>query len=185
MAAPLLEPAISLVHPAPDSRVEPIPWWPDDGWPSGPGENQPPLPLSGRDDPGPAGAPPAGAAADNAAVERWAGRLALALFEALQGGRPVGQLTRWADERVLAELAFRRRRVRSEPARPAANPAAGRTRSAGPGRPAVLRSLRIQQPVPEAAEVAAHLSWRGRSYALAFRLEIWQERWLCVALECG
>ena len=92
--------------------------------------------------------------------------MALAVFETLHGRRPVGQLTRWVDDRVQAVIAFHRRRV-----------GAVRPRSAGSS----CRSIRVQYPRPDAAEVCAHLALAGRSYALALRLEIWGERWLCTA----
>lgn len=170
MAAPLLEPVPVVLRPAPDSRVPALPWrpGPDREEPARP--EQPPLPLAGEVSPDPA-APHVWSNGDvGPEVEQWAARLSVALFEALHGQRPVGQLTRWADERVLAELTYRRRQ-------------AGAARHSA--RPAMLRSLRVQHPVPEAAEVAAHLGWHDRSFALAFRLEMWSDRWLCVALECG
>jgi hypothetical protein len=43
----------------------------------------------------------------------------------------------------------------------------------------------VQYPRPDAAEVGAHLVLNGRSYALALRLEIWGEHWLCTAVEFG
>jgi hypothetical protein len=97
----------------------------------------------------------------------WSATLALAVFEALHGRRPVGQLTRWVDDRVQSAIAFHRRR----------------SGSVSPGRPAVLRSVRVQYPRADAAEVCAHLGLTGRSYALALRLEVWGDRWLCVAVE--
>jgi hypothetical protein len=57
-----------------------------------------------------------------------------------------------------------------------------------PGRVAVhtaLRSLRVQHPGPEVAEVSAHVSIGKRSAAMAFRLEALGDRWLCTALELG
>jgi hypothetical protein len=98
---------------------------------------------------------------------QWSATLALAVFEALHGRRPVGQLTRWVDDRVQSAIAFHRRRAGA----------------VTPGRPALLRSIRLQYPRRDAAEVCAHLSLAGRSYALALRLEIWGDRWLCVAAE--
>jgi hypothetical protein len=102
-------------------------------------------------------------------ARQWAATLALAVFEALHGRRPIGQLTRWVDDRVQAAIAFHRRR--SAPVALA--------RSAG------LRSIRVQYPRPDAAEVCAHLSLNGRSYALALRLEVWGDHWLCTAVEFG
>jgi hypothetical protein len=100
----------------------------------------------------------------------WAGSLGRAMFEALHGRRPIGQLTRWVDDGVLSTIGFQ---LRSQ----------GPRRRVEPAHPARLHSLRIQYPVPEAAEVCAHLSLGGRSSALAFRLEGRRDRWLCVALE--
>ena len=101
---------------------------------------------------------------------RWSGSLALAVVEALHARRPIAQLNRWLDEEVLAAINLHRRR---------------RT----PGRPlppqAVLRSVRVQHPHPEVAEVAAHLMVGRRSLALAFRLEGFGDRWMCTALELG
>ena len=51
--------------------------------------------------------------------------------------------------------------------------------------PTALRSIRIQHPDPEVAEVSAHLIIGKRSAAMAFRLEAWGDRWLCTALELG
>jgi hypothetical protein len=99
-------------------------------------------------------------------AEQWSAALAVAVFETLHGRRPVGQLTRWVDDRVQSAIAFHRRRVGSVTT----------------GRPAVLLSLRVQHPRPDAAEVCAHLALAGRSYALALRLDIWGDRWLCTAL---
>jgi hypothetical protein len=105
----------------------------------------------------------------------WSASLALALAETLQGRRPIGQLSRWLDEEVLGHLSvtLRLRRTASGQPRPAS------------GRPAVLRSVRLQFPCPEAVEVSAHVFSDGRSRALAFRLQGWGDRWLCTALELG
>lgn len=103
----------------------------------------------------------------------WSASLAQALVETLQGRRPVGQLSRWVDERVLATLnvALRLRQART-----------GASRSV---RPATLRSVHIQFPQPEAVEASAHVQLGKRSVALAFRLEAWNDRWLCTALDLG
>jgi len=108
----------------------------------------------------------------------WSASLALAVAEALQGRRPVGQLSRWVDERVLATLTItRRQRRQSAPAGSRVAPA--------PSRPAVLRSVHLQFPSTEAVEVSAHVHVDGRSTAFAFRLDAWYDRWLCTALELG
>ncbi|MCW2810793.1 MAG: hypothetical protein JWP61_1251 [Friedmanniella sp.] len=110
------------------------------------------------------GRPPAG---------RWAGSLAVALVEVLQGRRASAQLGRWVADDVLAAVALvERRRRRLE----------GR---AGP--PAVVRvqSVRVQHPTADAAEVAAHLALGPRAAALAMRLDGVEDRWLCTALAWG
>lgn len=101
----------------------------------------------------------------------WSASLALALAEAVQGRRPISQLSRWVDEQVHATLAVAVRRDGHPASRPS--------------RPAVLRSVRLQFPATDAVEVAAHVQVDGRSRALAFRLEGWYDRWLCTALELG
>jgi hypothetical protein len=101
--------------------------------------------------------------------------VALAVAETLQGRRPVGQLTRWVDEQVLATLTVSLRQRRAQPGRSAAESS----------RPAVLRSVHLQYPQPGAVEAAAHVQLAGRSTAFAFRLQAWYDRWLCTALELG
>jgi hypothetical protein len=103
----------------------------------------------------------------------WSAKLAQLLVETLQGLRPIGQLNRWVDERVLAAITIHRRQRRTN-----------RTQ-ARPTRPAVLRSVHVQFPAELVAEVAAHLVLNGRSIALAFRLEAFYGRWLGTAVEFG
>jgi len=105
----------------------------------------------------------------------WSASLALALAEALQGRRPVGQLSRWVDERVLATVTVSVRHLRRGPAVPGFPPVP----------PARLRSVHLQYPHAEAVEASAHVSVADRSTAFAFRLERWYDRWLCTALELG
>jgi Family of unknown function (DUF6459) len=103
----------------------------------------------------------------------WSSSLAKLLIETVQGLRPIGQLNRWVDERVLAAISsHRRQRLR-------------RNRHPQTTRPAVLRSVHVQFPVETAAEVAVHLLLSERSVALAFRLEDFYGRWLCTAVELG
>lgn len=109
-------------------------------------------------------------------ARNWSASLALALAETLQGQRPVGQLSRWVDERVLATLTVALRSRRSP---------YGRTRTAVAQRPALLRSIHLQFPRADVVEVSAHVHLAGRSTALALRLEAWYDRWLCTALELG
>ncbi|HET9650420.1 MAG TPA: Rv3235 family protein [Microlunatus sp.] len=105
-------------------------------------------------------------AGGDSGVEAWSGTLAVAVFEALRGRRPVGQLARWVDDRVTATIAHHRRHAGAPP----------------PGRPAALRSVRVQHPRRGVAEVCAHVAVPGRSAAIALRLETWGDRWLCTAI---
>lgn len=102
----------------------------------------------------------------------WASGLALAVAQAILGQRPATQLTRWMAEEVLDSLGLRQRR------RPPT--AVGRSVT-----PVVLRSVRYQHPAAAVAEVAAHLSVGRASVAMAFRLEAFEERWVCTALDVG
>lgn len=103
----------------------------------------------------------------------WCASLALALAEALQGRRPIGQLSRWVDERVLATVTVGLRQQRHSPGRPVE----------GLMPPARLRSVHLQFPRPGAVEASAHVQVAERSSAFAFRLERWYDRWLCTELE--
>lgn len=101
----------------------------------------------------------------------WSSSLAMALVEALHAQRPIAQLNRWVDEEVLGAIFLAARRGRGPVGRLTVPP--------------VLRSVRLQHPHPEVAEVCAHVAVQGRSMALAFRLEALGDRWLCTALELG
>jgi Family of unknown function (DUF6459) len=101
----------------------------------------------------------------------WSTAFALAVIQALLGQRPAAQLNRWVVEDVLTAIGiYQRRRLRVK----------GRIAES-----TALRSIRIQHPDPEVAEVAAHLIIGKRSAAMAFRLEALGDRWLCTALELG
>ena len=101
----------------------------------------------------------------------WGSSLATAMVEVLLAQRPVAQLNRWLADDVLADISRQQRRRLARGRRPTV--------------PVALRSLRVQHPQPEAAEVAALLTVGGRSMAMAFRLEALGDRWLCRALELG
>ena len=104
-------------------------------------------------------------------AREWSTTLALALTQSLVGLRPVAQLNRWVAEEVLVAISIHQRRSLSQHGRIAV--------------PTALRSVRVQHPDPEVAEVSAHLVIGKRSAAMAFRLEAWGDRWLCTALELG
>ncbi|MFB6719496.1 Rv3235 family protein [Kribbella sp. NPDC056345] len=105
----------------------------------------------------------------------WGGRLAQAVSEVLAGDRPVAQLVRFTDEDVFVEL---NRRVRLLGLTTTANGRGIRERCA-------LQSVRVCRPNSEVAEVAAHVRHGGRSRAIALRMEIRRNRWVCTALEVG
>jgi hypothetical protein len=104
-------------------------------------------------------------------AEEWSATLALAIIQALLGQRPVAQLNRWVGDEVLAAISMYQRRRMRVPGRVAV--------------PVALRSVRVQHPAQEVAEVAAHVVIGRRSAAMAFRLEALGDRWLCTALELG
>jgi Family of unknown function (DUF6459) len=101
--------------------------------------------------------------------QQWSIALALALLQALLAQRPVAQLNRWVAEEVLAAIIMYQRRSLQVHGRIAVASA--------------VRSVRVQHPDPEVAEVSAHVLIGKRSAAMAFRLEALCDRWLCTALE--
>jgi hypothetical protein len=104
-------------------------------------------------------------------AQEWSAKLALAIIQALTGQRPAAQLNRWVVDEVLAAISmYQRRSLRTH----------GRIAV-----PTALRSIRVQHPDPEVAEVSAHVVIGKRSAAMAFRLEALGDRWLCTALELG
>ena len=104
----------------------------------------------------------------------WSLALAQALVESLDGQRGVGQLSRWVDDVVLATVTAQQRQR-----------AAAAARGSRPSPPLRLRTVRVQHPARDVAEVSAHLTRGRRSVAMAFRLEARNGRWLCTALELG
>lgn len=104
-------------------------------------------------------------------AREWSATLALAVIQTLLGQRPAAQLNRWVVEEVLAAISICQRRSLS---------LQGRTTV-----PAAVRSIHVQHPDPEVAEVSAHLAIGKRAAAMAFRLEALGDRWLCTALELG
>lgn len=108
-------------------------------------------------------------------VSAWAARLVQAIAEVVVGDRPVGQLVRWVEPAVYADL-YRRVRL------------LGLTTSAGirtASDRSSIRSVRVCAPAEGAVEVAAHVRHGARSRAIALRLEIHRDRWICTALEMG
>jgi hypothetical protein len=105
----------------------------------------------------------------------WGGRLAQAVSEVLAGDRPISQLVRYTDDEVFTEL---NRRVRLLGLNTTAMTRGLKEKSA-------VQSVRVFMPEPFIAEVAAHVRRGGRSRAIALRMEIRRNRWVCTALEIG
>jgi Family of unknown function (DUF6459) len=104
-------------------------------------------------------------------AEEWSATLALAVIQVLVGQRPAAQLNRWIVEEVLAAISMYQRRTLRVEGRKAV--------------PAALRSVHVQHPSPEVAEVSAHVLIGKQSAAMAFRLEALGDRWICTALQVG
>ena len=108
-------------------------------------------------------------------VQVWSARLVQAVAEVLAGDRPIGQLVRWTDTVVYAEL---NRRVRLLGLTTTASVRGAAERSS-------VRSVRVSTPAEGVAEIAAHVRHGRRSRAVALRLEVHRNRWVCTALELG
>ena len=105
----------------------------------------------------------------------WAFRLVQAVSEVVAGDRPISQLVRFTDDAVFTEL---NKQVRLLGLTTTATARGTRERSA-------VRSVRVCRPTPRVAEVAAHVRHGDRSRAIALRMEIRRNRWVCTALELG
>lgn len=101
--------------------------------------------------------------------------MAQAVAEVLAGDRPISQLVRFTDDAVFMEL---NRRVRLMGLNTTAVSRGAKDKS-------TLRSVRVFMPEPFIAEVAAHVRRGDRSRAIALRMEIRRNRWVCTALELG
>jgi hypothetical protein len=106
--------------------------------------------------------------------EAWAGRLLQAVVEVLARDRPLTQLIRWTDQHVYADIAARQQRLATRGSR--------LPRSAA--RPHVM-TVHICHPTERTAEVSARVTMGGRSRAIAARLDLHRERWLCTAIQFG
>jgi hypothetical protein len=117
----------------------------------------------------------AGGGQDLPEVRAWSARLVQAVAEVVAGDRPIGQLVRWTDGMVYADL---NRRVRLLGLTTTAGSRGSRERAS-------VRSVHVSTPAANVAEVAAHVRHGGRSRAVALRLEVHRDRWVCTALELG
>ena len=89
--------------------------------------------------------------------------------------RPISQLVRFTDEAVFADL---NRRVRLLGLTTTATARGAKERSA-------VRSVHVCTPANGIAEIAAHIRHGDRSRAIALRMEIRRNRWICTALDLG
>jgi len=103
----------------------------------------------------------------------WLGRLVQAVNEVLGGERPLSQLAPHLSPEVYAGLDRSLNRDGRPPGgrRPPAIPA--------------VRALRVCEPRPGVAEVAAVVRHGARMRALALRLEAGDGRWRCTVLQVG
>jgi Family of unknown function (DUF6459) len=99
----------------------------------------------------------------------WSASLVVALVQALLAQRPIAQLNRWLADDVLSAVSVQQRRRRTEPGRAV--------------RSVVVRSVRVQHPNAEVAEVSTHVVVGKSHTAAALRLEAVGDRWLCTAFE--
>jgi hypothetical protein len=106
--------------------------------------------------------------------QAWAARFLQAVVEVVASERPLGQLARWTDSAVFAEIADRRERVADR--RAGARGRCGRQ---------VVATVHICRPDCGVAEVAARVTTGRRSRAIAARLDYSRGRWLCTAIDFG
>lgn len=108
-------------------------------------------------------------------VQGWASRFAQALVEVVAGDRNPHQLLRCTSYDVQTDLVQRVAALNA-----VARPEQRRSRLR-----AQVRSVHVQQPGPTIAELSVHVRQGGRSRAIAARVELLEDRWVCVALELG
>ncbi len=108
-----------------------------------------------------------------------AGELAQAVVEVLAGERPITQLLTRFDGHTYGELAARA-------PDPVTHPTLGSARAGiHPWERPKIRTVHVSRPAEGVAEVTARVQTNGRSRAVALRLEGWQGRWRCSALDVG
>lgn len=167
-----------------DSRPPAVSWLPAPPLPAAlaPSADQPPLELADPDRVGPT--QPAlpgvrGTVVDGSWAARprqdlpdaaaWSTSLVVAVVQVQLAQRPVAQLNRWLADDVLGAVTLRHRRRRAGSASTVVRVG--------------LRSLRVQHPDPEVAEIAAVVVIGNRPTPVALRLEALGNRWLCTAIE--
>jgi hypothetical protein len=105
----------------------------------------------------------------------WAGRLVQAIVEVTSGVRPVSQLVRWTTTDVYATVQRRIAHTELLSQRTASGRRVG----------AIVRSVHVDEPIDGVAEVCAVVQHGARCRAIALRLEGFDGRWQCTALQVG
>lgn len=105
-------------------------------------------------------------------------RLVQAIMEALNGARPLQQLSRWMDPELFSSLQLRRALVQE------AQEHFGRGRPS-PYADAQVQSVHAQCPVSQIVEATAVVRCRKRTRAVAIRMEARRTSWIVTALEIG
>lgn len=107
-------------------------------------------------------------------IDAWAATFLQAVIEVIASDRPATQLVRWTSRRVYAEVTQRQQYV-----------ARHRTGTSVRSSRQHVATLRVSQPTPRSAEVAARVTFGPRSRAVAARLDWVNGRWLCTTLHFG
>ena len=118
--------------------------------------------------------PPPTDLADRILVRR-AQRLVQAVVEVVEGNRSPTQLLRCTSARVYDDIG---RRIRMRARQPPPRDVIRATR-------ARVVSVRVSHPCDGVAEVAARVQHGVRSHAVAVRLELREQSWICTAVEWG
>ena len=102
-------------------------------------------------------------------------RLVQALVEVIDGDRPAIQLLRMATDTVYDDIVSRLDSL-----------ARLSTRSAQGGAPSTqVASVHVEQPQHDCAEISARIVQGSRSRAIALRLDLVEDRWVCSAILWG
>ena len=149
-----------------------------------------PTPSTGRDEavtlrtitPPRSAPPPAPASLDEARrlsqLKGQVHRLVQAIMEALNGSRPLQQLSRWMEPELFASLQLRRALVQDSQEH------FGRSRPS-PYADAHVQSVHAQCPTSQIVEATAVVRCRKRTRAVAIRMEARRTSWIVTALEIG
>jgi Family of unknown function (DUF6459) len=109
-----------------------------------------------------------------AGMEVWAATFIQAVVEVIASDRPLAQMVRWTSRRVYADIAQRQRWV-----------ARHRGSSGVRSKRHQVATVRVCQPFAGCAEVAARVVFGRRSRAVAARLDMVNDRWVCTAITFG